>query len=239
MTPIVRSVVCTGPLALLFATAAAAEPIRIISGFATAPSLSSSGVISIQGTQGFSLEGGLTHGEGRIDPFTFCFPCLPGTTISVGAFQGGASFPGTATLEGTSYTDISDVDSTESVFLELFGRTVIPAFTGAPVTITAPFTVEGGFNLFLDGVTVPIRGQGIASILLQPQPVPGGAPPEWYVGGVRYDFNNLTPVPEPATILMVAGGLAAIARSARRRRKDASSSDRESARGPAPTRCGV
>jgi hypothetical protein len=227
MTRIVRSVVGAGTLALLFTTAAAADPIRIISGFATAPSLSTGGVVSLQGTRGFSMEGNLTHGEGRIDPFNDCFPCLPGTTISVGAFQGEASFPTTATFNGTTYTGINRADSHDSIFLELVGSALIPAFTGAEITITAPFTAEGGFNISGLG-TVPILGQGIASLLLRPQPVPTGEPPHWFVSSVRYDFTDVTPVPEPATILMVAGGLAAIARSARRRRVGrAPANDRE------------
>lgn len=221
MARVARSVACVGTLCLLIAAHASADPIRITGGFATATGLSSGGEISLQGTRGFSLTGTLTTGEGRIDPFNQCFPCLPGQEISVGAFQGGASFPGTARFEGQTYTDISGVDSTESVFFELVGFTVIPPFTNASTTITAPFTISrGGFNFFLDSVTVPIIGQGIATVLLRPQPVPFGAPPEWIVGSVRYDFNDATPVPEPGTILMVAGGLAVIVRSARRRQQE-------------------
>ena len=36
---------------------------------------------------------------------------------------------------------------------------------------------------------------------------------------IRYDFTDQTPVPEPSTLTMVAGGLLAVMRAARKRRE--------------------
>jgi PEP-CTERM putative exosortase interaction domain len=36
---------------------------------------------------------------------------------------------------------------------------------------------------------------------------------------IRYDFADQAPVPEPSTLTMVAGGLLAIVRAARKRRE--------------------
>jgi hypothetical protein len=146
---------------------------------------------------------------------------LPGaTTISIGAFLGGTGFPNAvATLDGNTFTVGTDIDDLEGVTLEFFGMASLPAPSDSQMIITAPFSVTGGFFLPFNA-PVLIRGRGIATLALKPFPA-GSSPETWEIDRlVRYDFTD--PVPEPATLTLVASGLAAIvgARTRRSRRRD-------------------
>jgi len=222
MTRITRLVACVGLLWLTVATGASADPVTVTGGFLTAPPYGDpAGVASLIGTSGFSLEARVNTIEGSVHPLNECSPCLPGTAFSVGAILSTTVFEGVATLDGRTYSDLSGISpESASLYFEFFGRTVAPAFQDAPTIITAPFTLSGIFNLpFPPGFPPELRGGGIASVLLRPQPTPVGEPPQWIVGGVRYDFADQRPIPEPATLVMVAGGLLAVARGAKRARR--------------------
>jgi hypothetical protein len=220
MTRITRCVACVGLFWLTLAPGASADPVTITGGFLTAPSLSEgAGVASLVGTRGFSLEAEVNTIEGNVHPLNECSPCPPGTAFSVGAVLSGSVFEGVATLDGNTYSDLSGMLVTSaSLYFEFSGRTVAPAFQDTPTIITAPFTLSGMFNL-PSGFPPQFRGGGIASVLLRPQPIGGGEPPIWTFGGVRYDFADQRPIPEPATLAMVAGGLLAVARRAKRARR--------------------
>lgn len=221
MTRVVRSVVSLGFFCLLAAIPASADPIVITSGFLTAASAYGPGAtISLQGTRGFSIEGRPTIGEGRIDPFTECFPCLPGTRISVGGLLSGSALPTSATLDGVTHTDINGLNSVQTIFLEFFGRAVVPPIDDTTSMVSVPFDLRGAFYFFDESRSVPIVGSGVVTVLFRTQPVAPGSAPEWMVGGVRYDFRAApAAVPEPATLAMVGGGIAAIASAVRRRRR--------------------
>ena len=215
MTRITLFVASVGLSVLVVASQASAEPIRITGGTIVVTGLTGLGTISIVGTRGFSLTGPVSPLEGRVDPFTECVPCLPGaTTLSVGAFLGGTVFPdAVATLDGQTYTVGSGIDDPEGVNFEVFGIASLPALRDSGTTITAPFTADG--NFFLPFLTERIRGRGIATVALKPFP-PGASPEAWEIDRlVRYDFSD--PVPEPATLVLVAGGLAAIVRARKKR----------------------
>lgn len=220
MATTLRAVAFAGLFCLAVAQNAAADSILLTSGFITAPRITPPpGVASITGTHGFTVEALVIPGEGRVDA-TLCNPCAPGAPLSVGANLSGAVFEGFFTLNGTRYTDISSVDSTASLYFEIFGGGIAPAMQDNPVLFTTPFTLSGFVNLPFPSSGPPVMGRGIATVLLTPQfPTPGG-PAQWLPESVRYDFSNLAPVPEPATIVLVSGGLLAIGRAARRGRRD-------------------
>ena len=218
MQRIGRFVVCVGLFCLADATHVAADPILISSGFLLVTGRSEAGSISIAGTQGFSLNARVDPGEGRVDVFHLeCDPiCLPGSTISLGASQGGVSFTdGTTTLAGNSYPLSSD--SPAEVSLELFGTATLPALQNS-LRVEAPFTAMGWFSS--PGGQIPMSGAGVVSLWLSPQNSIPGIPPGWVVDQVRYDFGDAAPIPEPATLILLGIGLAAFALRARIRGKE-------------------
>jgi len=217
MTRITSFVVCIGLLSLGAAPRASAEPIRITAGAFVVPGLSESGSIAIVGTRGFSLVSKVTTLEGRVDPFTACTPCGQGvSTISVGAFQGGTSFFGPVTLDGVTYHVGDGIDDPELISFEIFGTAPVPRLDSLPTSVTVPFTLEGNFVASLSRAGVPIEGRGLATLFFTPD---ASIPINPNIERIRYDFIDPTPVPEPSTLTMVAGGLLAVVRAARKRRE--------------------
>lgn len=218
MTRITSCVVCIGLLCLGAVPRASAEPIRITGGTFLVPGLSAPGSIAIVGTRGFSLvDSSVNTLEGRVDPFINCTPCgAAGSTISIGAFQGGTSFFGPATLDGVTYHVGDGIDDPERINLEISGTALVPGLDKLPTSVTAPFTLEGSFLLPLSQ-PVPIEGRGVATLFFTFDSTE--FPTSAWIERVRYDFTDQTPVPEPATLTLVAGGLLAMARAARKRRE--------------------
>ena len=216
MTRITSFVVCVGLLCLGAAARASADPIRITGGTFLVTGISEAGSISIVGTRGFSLVSQVSTLEGRVDPTFNCTPCGTGvSTISIGAYQAGTSFYGPVTLDGVTYHVGDGIDDPESIAFEIFGIAPVPGLGSMPTAVTAPFTLEG--NFFASSLAqgrVPVEGRGIATLFLRPDA--SGNPT---FERIRYDFTDQTPVPEPSTLTMVAGGLLAIMRAARKRRE--------------------
>ena len=219
MTRTIRNVALGALSWAIFTPQVSADPILVTSGVLTAPLPPPNGSVSLVGTQGFSLEARVTVGEGNVHPLNECDRCLPGLELSVGGILSGAAFVGVATLNGTTYTDFSSVDSPASLYFEFFGSTVAPAFQDAPISITAPFSFRGIFSVPFPDQPVMLTGGGLATLLFKPAIFVEGESRRWMVESVRYDFGDQTPVPEPGTLLMVGSGLLAFARAAKRARR--------------------
>jgi hypothetical protein len=213
----ISRLVAIAVLSLLGAVAAAsADPVTITSGtlVAVRPA-DTSGPASLRGTRGFSLEATVSTVDGRVNVLTNCEPCLPGSPLSVAGILSGFVFEGVAMLDGKTFTDLSGVPTdSASIYMEFFGETVLPVFQNADLLVTLPFRLEGMFTA--PSTSAALRGHGLATVLLQPQ-VNFDEPPSWIGRRVVYDFGNQATVPEPSTMILVGGGLIAIARRVRRR----------------------
>jgi hypothetical protein len=207
-------VACVGVLCLGVASPASADPITITGGsivFAK-PTILQLGPISIVGTRSFSIEGLIDTGENpRIDPIAQCFPCTSGIPFSLGAQLTGSGFIADATLDGQTYPNIG---FNGFASLELNGTATLPEVKGPSIVITAPFMIdERSFFQPPDAASVPFRGGGVVTLTLHANP----SVPMWEFSQLRYDFQTPTPVPEPATLVLVGGGLVGLLRFRKRR----------------------
>ena len=208
-------------IVLGFAQSSAADPIRIVAGALVYQSGGAGTSITLTGdSEGFTLQGGIAN-HLALGPVGQCIEpeCIAGATVTLRS--GITEIGGQATFQGQTY-NIGGVDpASADVLFEFDGSVVIPnSFAGG--MLTAPFTFSGFFaypgppnNTHYPAP--PLVGQGIASVTF----VPWGAPEHrdaFIVSALRFDFNDADPVPEPASVLLVAAGLAAGVAARRRRR---------------------
>lgn len=164
-------------------------------------------------------------GEGtRLQSFTFApvspqrtcmLGCAPGTMVNLSTVFGGVplydlGYAQTAIVNGTPYTTWTDTMR----WLRLAGQltftssiVTLPAFDGGRVlSLAAPFVFDGQVSGFRDAAplfAVTLSGSGTARLRLIED---AG---EWRYPEVTFDFEQASPVPEPATLLLIGGGLAA------------------------------
>lgn len=195
-----------------------ADPIAITSGVLTLPSSFGGGPLSLTGTDGtrmFTFAGSISD----IDPDpTSCHPCI--TEIGIGVSAPGAAH-GTLTYGNESYqTGGGFLDTEGTLVLFIQGE---PILLSAPVAIgeirsfTAPFTASGRVippPIPGDGLENTLTGSGIATITLSGGPGDEVNPFLWDFRRAEYRFSAAgepAPIPEPASFLLFATGLTALA----------------------------
>jgi len=209
-----KVLIVTVIVAVAAVSRATADEIVITGGLAIGTGFGSSvvGTVDLHGTQGFSAELGLAWGD-ITGPWR-CFPCDPGTPISLNTFISSSDGGGAVQLHGVSYPVPS---SQADILIGLSGGPVIAPPLSTSAVLSAPFEVLRGSAAFLfdfqgePTVRFPLVGRGFATLHLSPDT--GGAP-AWDFAGVRYDF---LPTPEPASLLLVGTGMLAWAAHRHRR----------------------
>jgi len=187
----------------LCSTAARADPIALTGGFIdieVAGAGSAIGVIQLTGDRGFTFVGGMSAGfEPPVGD-----PLIPGATVTLQASSTGLDLGGTVTLDGVTYTGIGGLDSPVGASLEFVTTATLPSVLSPPSEVTAPFMLD---LIFFDGLqSHSLFGSGLATIFLDEDK--GFGVPSWRVTGVRADVSSTPgPIPEPATLLLVASGL--------------------------------
>lgn len=193
------------------------------------PIVITSGSLSVNGLNGipsYSFSGpnfsvtAVGHDFGNTGPAS-CFPCVSGQVISTNSIFGGSTLgSGTVMLNGITFNNVFLFG-----LITFTGPSIIIPETGLTnLTLTAPFTLSGPFGgCFGSQLTcetivfsTQLSGTGIASIRF-----------EGFVDSqnrLLYDFRNVTytftdaTVPEPTSILLLTGGVAALVAGKRKLR---------------------
>jgi len=174
---------------------------------------------------GFELSGlfvGVTSSPQRT-----CFAgCLPGTMVNLSAVAGDPFSLGTgmtAILNGVPLTDPFQPQTWLSLtgsFVFDAGDIVLPPLTPlgtGPIRVTAPFVFHGQVSgaSRADPLTtilnVELTGRGTAQFRANPQPNGTFGTPE-----ATYFFEEVSPVPEPGTIVLFVTGAAGLLAGRRR-----------------------
>jgi PEP-CTERM motif-containing protein len=209
MTRLTPFVLGVSIFSLVSTTQALADPVSITSGFLVATSPVEVAPVSVVGTSRFSVRGITDPGEGHLDAFSDCRPCMPGDPIRLGGFL--SAFNAAATLGGNNYNLTIDINNPVGMTWTLTAGTITaPPFSLASRLLEAPFTLSGRFLPDTQSSGIPLVGRGVASILLSPALPGSNAPPLWQVNVLHYDFQGaLAATPEPTSLTLIAMGLAA------------------------------
>lgn len=210
-------------LGLVAPTVASADPIAITGGTIVQPGGpgTTPGTGNLVGTENFTW-------RGEIDPFASfgsqCeLRCSPGATVDVGGFVGASNVKGVVTYEDQQFLVGGTPASFGALNLNFLTDPFVLPPAGTSAVFSSPFTMTGTLQFPFFGPpaqpSVAIGGSGIATAFFVPSPAAPGVAPGWQLSELRYEFAP-EPVPEPSTLLLVGGGMAALLRRRLRSRRE-------------------
>lgn len=201
-----------------------ADPVTITSGLISVDRAGNvPSPIQLAGTDGtlaFSFMGFISPAS-SID-VRLCKPCF-GPTISLDITSVGLDLSGTVNYGNDSYRVGSTTSTFGNAFLDLSGFAVLPS---PPSSINQLATITGSFQINVAGFSPPfvpggpfeppnsLIGSGVATVSLF---VEDRGTLLWSLSSAEYQFAEPAPIPEPASFVLLASGLTALALRRRKR----------------------
>ncbi len=187
---------------------ASADPVQITSGSLIWTRGDSANITASSAAGALEIDAQGRRGGGIFEPWSQCFnpECIAGTTVSLHATWTGLDLTGTAIFQGTTYPlGNESIDSAQAV-MQWDGALMLPADFGGG-SLTAPFAFSGLLLYPTDPnfggqQRVDLTGKGTATLTFAASGVFPGA---FDLTAARYDFE---PTPEPASLLLLATGIA-------------------------------
>ena len=210
--------------ALSMASPARAD--RIIAGSLLYPGGAAPLEITLLG-EGFAFDGRANRLSGIFRPWMQCLvpECRPGGSVDLHAHFEGLDLPGTVMLGSQTFLNVGSLASPSSLVGTWTGMLPIPpgfesGALSAPFTFTGLFSYVGSPGVF---ERLDLLGGGTATAVFAQQPAFPGA---LALESIRYDFETLaSPTPEPASMLLLGSGCAALLAARRLRRAGAKRSN--------------
>jgi hypothetical protein len=211
-------------LALAAAAPASADPITITSGMVTVGGFARGAFRSttfvLSGGDSFSISGANPDGgaQAGLPPCTQFAPCTTGATTNPSISYGVAGSFGSATLDGTAYSQVLYQGGRFTFSGE---DVVLPPATADTFDLRSPFLFQGLASIWTIGSSntpvfygdYTLTGQGTATTHLERF---GSG---YAISGFTYEFSGeaASPTPEPGSILLLGTGVVAVWRSRRAR----------------------
>lgn len=178
-------------MAVIASIAAAAEAGQVKVGGRSLDMNPDPGSLRLEGDRGFTFNGQVATFGGVFVPAQVCRfyggACGPGDTVSLRGYWSGLDAPGTATLDGVTYTRVGSGDS--SIVVEFEGSFVLPPLADS-ASVVAPFRFDGTFHH--PGGSETLTGTGSATVWLERDANVAG---RWRLTRVLYQLGGTVPTP--------------------------------------------